>query len=628
MKKILFSLIVTISILMPTARLQIMPVTDALAASTEEQKYDSMQWYFKARYLYEQRKDFDGAKKAILKACELDFDNAEAFAYMYVLADTIKLSIPNDFKLKIPQYEGQSGGARRWYINGVEAFNRRDYPGALFCFEQAIKDDLTNEQVSYMLNATKREITLSKFRESIEYRIIGASRVKKDGNDTDNVDSAEPGSNSQLTNGKVETDTKTGAKSDNKDNPEIKTTPEPIPDVSDNNKNKYLSIKAAKLLLEAGNKIYDPKKFSEWLGFARYIYSVNKDPQNALLAIDAALLFYESNETALKLKNEIAELVKADEMAEKDRLRREAEAVEKARLSRIEQEKNKRSVAVSEIVIADKPMPEAKKEIKITGDFTDEDFLIDTLETDIGEKELSIPSNKPVTMPVNEIILVNDEKPSIERKKLIEETKRYALRHSKLANAKYSQGKLHEALLEYEKIYEKILQIDANDVKSLYNLVLLYKKMGEQRNAQRTFIRLVNAINETSAKYSGSKNIQKIYQFVDCTVKASIINAAVLAYNQKSYYPMNRSNFDLSKLKEKKYLLIDEGEDREIMLSLVADSFSNQTYRTYKFIINGHNCKAGGKYSIGAGGVVSCSVHGDSVIILSGQQLDRVLYDK
>lgn len=615
MKKILFPLIIALFIIFSSARLQIMPVTGALASATEEQKYDSMQWYFKARYLYEQRKDFDGAKKAILKACELDFDNAEAFAYMYVLADTIKLSIPNDFKLKIPEYEGKSGGARRWYINGVEAFNRRDYTGALFCFEQALKDDITNQQVSYMLNAAKREITLSKFRERIEYRIIGASRVKKDEDDEKSPDGGQ-------------TDAKEAEKTVKKDGPELKTAPEPIPDISDSYKNKYLSIKAAKLLLEAGNKIYDPKKFSEWLGFARYIYSVNKDPQNALLAIDAALLFYESNETALKLKNEIAELVKADEIAEKDRLRREAEAVEKARLSRIEQEKNKRSVAVSEIVIADKPLPDAKKEIKITGDFTGEDFIIDTVETDIGEKELNIPSNKPVAMPVNEITLANDEKPSVERKKLIEETKRYVIRHSKLASVKYSQGKLHEALLEYEKIYEKILQIDANDVKSLYNLVLLYKKMGEQRNAQQTFIRLVNAINETSAKYSGSKNIQKIYQFVDCTVKASIINAAVLAYNQKSYYPMNRSNFDLSKLKEKKYLLIDEGEDREIMLSLVADSFSNQTYRTYKFMINGHNCKAGGKYSIGAGGVVSCSVHGDSVIILSGQQLDKVSYDK
>ena len=622
MKKIIFSLIIAIFIIAPAAGIQITPVFNAFAASNEEQKYDSMQWYFKARYLYEQRKDFDGAKKAILKACELDFDNAEAFAYMYVLADTIKLSIPNDFKLKIPEYEGKSGGARRWHINGVEAFNRRDFQGALFCFEQALKDDIANEQVSYMINAAKREITLSKLRERIEYRILGASRVKKDEAEEENK------YDSRLTDDGVKADVKTDVKADKKDGPELKTGPEPIPDVSDSYKNKYLSIKTAKLLLEAGNKIYDPKKFSEWLGFARYIYSVNRDPQNALLAIDTALLFYESNETALKFKNELAELVKADELAEKDRLRREAEAAEKARLSRIEQEKNKRSVAVSEIVITDKPLSDAKKEIKITGDFTDEDFLIDTLETDIGEQELNIPSNKPVAMPVNEITLANDIKPSAERKILIEETKRYVLRHSKLANAKYNQGKLHEALLEYEKIYEKILQIDANDVKSLYNLVLLYKKMGEQRNAQKTFIRLVNAINETSAKYCGTKNILKIYQFVDCTIKASIINAAVLAYNQKSYYPMNRSNFDLAKLKEKKYLVIGEDEDREIMLSLVADSFSNQTYRTYKFMINGHSCKAGGKYSIGAGGTVTCSVHGDSAIILSGQQLDKVSYDR
>ncbi|OQA74965.1 MAG: hypothetical protein BWY32_03443 [bacterium ADurb.Bin243] len=567
-------------------------------AATDEQKYDSTQWYFKARYLYEQRKDFEGAKKAIIKACELDFDNAEAFAYMQILSGKIKLAIPEKFKLKIPQYEGKSGSARHWYVNGVEAFNRGDHSGALFCFEQAVKNDLTNEQVAYMLNAAKREIALIKLREKIEGRFESVSRFDKSL-------APEPAASAevQIEDGKAD-------------------------DAFANYKDKYLSIKTAKRLLESGTASYDPKKFSEWLGFARYIYTVNKDEKNALLAIDTALLFYGSNETALKLKEEIAQKVKIAEEAEKERQRKEKEAVEQARLKRLEQEKNSRSVPVSEIIISEKPSAEADKEVKVTGDFTDEDFIMDTSEAKAGEEEVVAPSNKPVALPVGEIVLVNDRQPSVERKKLIEETKSYVIRHSKLANDKYTEGKLHEALLEYEKIYEKILQIDPNDVKSLYNMVLLYKKMGEQRNAQQTFIRLVNAINETSAKYSGSRNIQKIYHFVDCTVKASIVNAAVLAYNQKNYYPMNRSNFDMSKLKEQKYLVIDEGEDREIMLSLVENSLTNQIYKTYKFVVSGHSCKAGGKYSIGANGVVSCSVHGDSVIILSGQELDKVNYGK
>lgn len=613
MKKIIYSILILSAIFFS-------PITPAgiinASAANEEQKYDSTQWYFKARYLYEQRKDSAAAKKAIMKACELDFDNAEAFAYMYILADRLKFAVPENFILKIPEYMGSSGNARRWHINGVEAFGRRDFSGALFCFEQAAREDITNEQIAYMINASKREMMLAKLREKIEARF---GVTVKPPNKYDLSESESP----------AETVEKTPSEPAAKDKSSEVEVAEAASDIGGNAetdifRDRYLSIKTAKLLLKNSIKIYDPKKFSEWLGFARYIYNVNKDNKNALIAIDTALLFYDSNETALKMKSEIAAKVKADDDAEKDRERREKEAMEKARLQRIEDEKNKRSIAVSEIVIADNTKPEAEKEARVTGDFTDEDFIIDTVESKVGEEDVVAPSNKPVAMPVGEIILANDEKPSVERKKMIEDTRNYVVRHSKLAGAKYSEGKLHEALLEYEKIYEKILQIDPNDVKSLYSLVLLYKKMGEQRNAQQTFIRLVNAINLTSAKYSSSKNIQKIYHFVDCTVKASIVNAAVLAYNQKSYYPMNRSNFDLNKLKEKNYLVVDEGEDREVMLSLVESGYSKQLYKTYKFIVTGYDCKSGGKYSLGPNGVVTCGVHGDSVIILSGQEVDKI----
>lgn len=595
------------------------------AGSSEEQKYDSTQWYFKARYLYEQRHDGDAAKKAIIKACELDFDNAEAFAYMYVLADRLKFPVPEEFIFKVPDYMGSSGTARRWYINGVEAFGRRDFPGALFCFEQAAKDDLVNEQVSYMINASRREILLTKVREKIEAR-FGGPASPKSSTVTENEGNAPPGAAEspaaavpKPAPGKDGTGETALASSENEE------------ERDDPFRERYLSIKTARLLLKNGVKTYDPKKFTEWLGFARYVYNVNRDNRNALLAIDTALLFYDSNETALKLKSEIAAKVKAEDEAEKERERRERAAMEKARLQRIQEEKDRRSVAVSEVVIAGGPeKPVTEKEVRVTGDFTDEDFIIDTAETRAGEEEVVAPSNKPVAMPVGEIVLANDEKPSTERKKLIEDTKNYVIRHSKLASVKYGEGKVHEALLEYEKIYERILQIDPNDVKSLYSLVLLYKKMGEQRNAQHAFIKLVNAINATSAKYSGSKNIQKIYSFVDCAVKASIVNAAVLAYNQKSHYAMNRSNFDINKLKEKNYLVVNEGEDREVMLSLAESgpAAPDRMIKTYKFVINGYNCRSGGKFSLGPGGVVTCSVHGDSVLILSGQELDRVRNDQ
>ena len=121
-------------------------------AATEEERYDSMQWYFKSRYLYEKRSDVPAAQAAIIKACELDFDNAEAFAYMQILAEKTSMKISDKFKVKPVDYEGKSTSARHWHINGQEAFKRFDYEGALFCFSQAAKNDVTNEQIAYMIN--------------------------------------------------------------------------------------------------------------------------------------------------------------------------------------------------------------------------------------------------------------------------------------------------------------------------------------------------------------------------------------------------------------------------------------------------------------------------------------------
>ena len=397
------------------------------------------------------------------------------------------------------------------------------------------------------------------------------------------------------------------------------------PSYEDATSESYLSIRTAKKLLQEKVSGYDPERYSEWLGFARYIYSVKKDYKNAKFAIDAALLFYDSSEIALNLKSDIEKNINRESQEAMLAAKKLREAEEKAKAAREAEEKKSRSAQVSEVVISEnKSTREKAKEISVTGDFTDEDFLADTSEN-VVESEVDIATGlKRPAMQVEEITLVNDRNTPLERKKLIAEAKSYVIRHSKLAEDKYSAGKLHESLLEYEKIYLKILEVDEDDVKSLYNLVLLYKKMGEQKNAQETFIKLIDAINITSAKYSGVPNIKKIYYFADCALKAAIVNAAVLAYNRKSSYPMNRSNFDLGKLREKGYLVIGEDDEREVSLSMVKDSFTNRNIKTFNFIISGHSCKLGGKYSIGENGSVTCNVHGDSALILNEQELDGV----
>ena len=554
------------------------------AAVSEEDKYDSMQWYLKGKYLFEHRKDAASAHNALIKACELDFDNAEAFAYIKILEEKAGIPAVAKFSVTIPEYKGGSGAAKRWFANAVDAFQRGDYEGALFCATNAAKQDPADEQLSYMVNVTAREKMLHIIKANLEKKFTTVDHA------IEGPEASEPSAHSS----------------------------EDLPEA-------YLSIKTASGLLAAGKKEYDPAKFSEWLGFAKYIYNTKKDPRNAKLALDAALLFYSSNEVALSLKNELEKKIKEEEALEKKRVDEIKAAEERDRLRRIEEERNKRSSTIREIVIDDPKKKKKPEESVITGDFSIEDFLEDTSSvepTAAGTVEVErVPHEE---LKVLEISLANDVRPSQERKNLVEEVKGYVTRHSKIASEHFSTGKLHESLLEYEKIYHKILELDGRDIKSLYNLVLIYKKMGEQRNAQETFIKLLKAINETSARYSGSRQIRAICNFADCTIKASIVNAAVLAYNKKNYFQMNRSNFDISKLREKGYIVLNDEEDRTVTMEIVENSLAGGTSISVKYSITCIKCLDNGKYGIGENGVIKCGCHGDNAIILTGQETDRI----
>jgi len=553
----------------------------AFAAASEEDKYDSMQWYLKAKYLFEHRKDTAAAHKAVVKACELDFDNAEAFAYMKILEEKTGIPAVEKFAVAIPEYQGSSGAAKRWFANAVDAFSRGDYEGSLFCATNAAKQDPANEQLSYMVNVAAREKMLHRIKSNLEKKFTTVDKT------IDGQDGSGP------------------------------SAPEELPA-------SYLSIKTATGLLAAGKKEYDPARFSEWLGFARYIYNSKKDPRNAKLALDTALLFYSSNEVAISLKKELEKKIREEDELEKKRLAGIKAAEEKDRLKRIEEERNKRSTIIKEVVIDDPGKKKKYEEAAVTGDFSIEDFLEDTSSVESAAGTVEIASVPREELKVMEISLVNDARPSQERKKLIEEVKGYVTRHSKIASDHFSTGKLHESLLEYEKIYNKILELDGRDIKSLYNLVLIYKKMGEQRNAQETFIRLLKAINETSARYSGSRQTQAVCNFVDCTIKASIVNAAVLAYNKKNYFQMNRSNFDILKLREKGYIVLNDDEDRTVTMEIVENSITGASSISVKYVITGIKCIENGKYGIGENGVITCGRHGDNAIILTGQETDRV----
>lgn len=571
-----------------------------------ENKYDSMQWFFKSKYFYEVKNDLYSAYNAILKACDLDFENVEAFAYLKILSEKLNKNLPEKFTPKLKEYNGKSYAANRWFYNGIEAYKRNDLKNALMCFEEALKNDPLSSETNYMLNIIKREIALYRLKEKLEIQFLEKEKKTSQPKFESKVQSSEAKEFLELT---------SGSETKIQNNNTIENIIEKVSEYD-----SYLSIKTAKMLLKSGIKTYDPERFTQWLGLARYTFYVLKDYYNAKLAIETALLFYDSNETALKLKEEID--IKIKELEEKENLRKkqEQETIEKIRLQREEEEKKKRTVSVSEVVITNKN----QKETQITGDFVDEDFLIETSELNINPEEIAINLSKNKVLNINEIDLTsfNDEKSKNQKIELVRE---YVTKHMNLAQEKFNNGKIIEALLEYEKIYQKILEIDPNDVKSLYNLVLIYKKLNETKNAQYAFINLVNAINITSAKYSNLKSIQKIYQFVECTIKSAIINAALLAYNKQSKYPMDRSNFSINKLREKKFLFLKDEDEFEISLSLNDNKTKPQNLiKTQKFIIKGYKCPCGGRYYVDSDGSIACSIHGNNVSILSSNEVDKI----
>ena len=552
----------------------------AARAVSDEDRYDATQWYFKSRYLFEQRKNAAGARDAIFRACELDPDNPEIYAYLRYLTDKTKTNIPDKFQIKIPEYAGGSGAARRWFINGVEAFQRRALEDASFCFSKAAGYDIGDTATVAMINLTNREMLLIKMREKFEGADSFASTLAK-------------------------------KKSEAEDKAPVSG------EVS-------VNLKTARWLVSEGKTFYDPDRFEEWFGFARYIYHTRKDYKNAKLAIDAALLYNSSSEVALKFKSDIESKIKETTEAEEKRIKDIAEAEEKDRRKREEEERNKRTASVREVVIGD-DKKNAKAAPEISGDFSLEDFLEDTSSITVTDDTVEIAAKPREELKVKELDLVNERvKVNPGRARQIEEARKYSARHASAAHSKFESGKFQEALLEYEKVYLKVLEIDPKDIKALYNLVLIYKKMGEQKNSQEMFIKLVDAIVETRARYSGSIQIKQICTFVDCTIKTAIVNAALMAYNKKNYYKMNRSNFAVSKLREAGFLVMEEDEERQVGLALADNTFKSGPGRQVQYTIKGLSCLKNGKYSIGPNDVISCSVHGENSLMLDNRELDRV----
>lgn len=553
-------------------------IDSRLCAATEDDKYDAVQWYQMARYHYQKRRNISAAQSAIFKACELDSENPEILAYLRYLAVKTKMNIPDKFQTKMTEYKGHSQAASRWFINGTEAFAREAYDHALHCFNMALQNDVADRDIASMINITKREILLLKIKEKLESSEDFAALLDK------NKDAASGES--------------VGTK-------EI-----------------VLSLKSAKDLIEQGKTFYDPTRFTEWFGFARYIFNVKKDYKNAKLAVDAALLYNASNEVALKLKHDIEKKINEIEEAEAKKAKELEEAIALEKQRKIDEEKKKRTLSVREVVINSEKNERNNKKSGQDSDFTMEEFLDDTAAVDLFEGTVEIKGKTKETFTAREIKLVNEPVTSDARKKQIDEMKQYVMKHSAMAKKKFSEGKLHESLLEYEKIYLKILDIDHNDVKSLYNLVLIYKKMGEQRNSQEYFMRLVVAVNETNARYSSSKQITRIFNYVDCCIKSSIVNAAVLTYNKNSYYKMDRANFNLEKLYEKGYLRFNESDEQVVTLSLSSGYGGDERLKNVKFRVTGLKCNERGNYKIGIHKCVSCSIHGENPLILSAQELD------
>lgn len=349
----------------------------------------------------------------------------------------------------------------------------------------------------------------------------------------------------------------------------------------------------------SGEVAVNPDLSADWLGLAAYLRDSLGDFDRAETACRVALRYEPKSKAAARFLKTLEERRAAE--AERKRRAEEAKAAEAERARREAEEKSRRerTQPVREVVAA----PEGPKIVTGANEFFDVPFWDDAQEADGTQLAREVPLGAPApdTTPAAQITA-------------------YVAERFAAGKAKYAEGLHHEALLEYEKAYLRVLAREPEDVRALFNLVLIYGKLDEKRAALEHFMRLLSALETNALRDGAEPAARRVRSAVSCWMVGTVVQSAWLGYNASGKGRMTRQTFVVSKLRRLGYLdLGPKGKKVRVKLSgpLVRE-------REIDFFLEKAECPSAGAYSLDANHAVRCSVHGVSPLITEKYEFDAL----
>ncbi|PKK90591.1 MAG: hypothetical protein CVV64_09550 [Candidatus Wallbacteria bacterium HGW-Wallbacteria-1] len=166
------------------------------------------------------------------------------------------------------------------------------------------------------------------------------------------------------------------------------------------------------------------------------------------------------------------------------------------------------------------------------------------------------------------------------------------------------RGRTEDALKNYESAFLSLIKYDPDNLEALYNLLLVNIRQEDDDFATLLLFRLLGMMDKIGSNSELHKAVREI---VFCFVKSTILQSSISAYNNsvEPLEKMTTGTLSLERLSASG-LLVTGDVPYELSLKIGE--------RTVKAAISMDNfkCSAGGKYHIGRDGFVRCTVHGMS----------------
>lgn len=520
------------------------PARECRARASQDDAYDSFQWYRMARYRFEQRRDIPGTVEGLARALKLDPDNAEARGFARYLTEKHKAGMEAllEFRPATDRPRGQP--AQRWYDNALDSFRAGDLEKALHCIEKSRQNDPTWAAVDLLERRIREQVSYLHFLR------------RYDG---------------------------------------IEFDPPKPPE-----ERRFLAWddRLARAALSSEVAL-NPELAADWLGLAVYLRDTVGDLDKAETAARVALRYEPASKGAARFLKALDEKrAQAAEAKRKADEKRKAEEEAKRREAE-EKSRRERTAPVRETVVT----PEGPRVVTGANEFFDVPFWEEAEEAEAGETAREVALGAPAA----------DATPAAEVTAYIAE--RFAA-----GQKKYAEGLHHEALLEYEKAYLRALSRDAEDVRALFNLVLVYGKLDEKRAALEHFMRLLAALEARPLGTAADPATRRVRNAVTCWMAGTVVQSAWLGYNASGKRRMTRQTFVVAKLKRLGYLdLGPKGKKVRVKLTgpLVRE-------REIDFHLARPDCPSAGRYTLDAAHNVRCSVHGVSPLITEKYEFDAL----